>query len=91
MELAASGMRRTKPASTNPIRAMKRPMPTEIATLSWVGMAWKTAVRKPVSTRTRMITPSMTTRPIASAQVIWLATEKATNALSPSPVASASG
>ena len=66
-------------------------MPTEIATLSWVGTAWKTAVRNPVSTSTRMMTPSMTTRPMASAQVIWLATENATNALRPSPVASASG
>ena len=91
VELAASGMRCTKPASTNPMSAMNSPMPTEIATLSWVGMAWKTAVRKPVSTSTRMMMPSMTTRPMASAQVIWLAMEKATNALSPSPVASASG
>ena len=66
-------------------------MPTEMATLSWVGMAWKTAVRKPVSTSTRMTMPSMTTSPIASAQVIWLAIENATNALSPSPAARASG
>ena len=88
---ATSGMRRTKPASTKPISAMNRPMPTEIAVLSCAGTAWKTAVRKPVSTSTRMIRPSSTTRPIASAQVIWLAIENATNALSPSPVASASG
>ena len=66
-------------------------MPTEIATLSWAGIAWKTAVRNPVSTSTRITMPSITTRPIASAQVIWLAIAKATNALSPSPVASASG
>ena len=33
----------------------------------------------------------MTTSPMASAQVIWLAMANATNALSPSPVASASG
>ena len=70
---------------------MKRPMPTEIAILSCAGTAWKTASRKPVSTRTRMIRPSRTTRPMASAQVIWLAIEKVTKALSPSPVASASG
>ena len=50
-----------------------------------------TAVRKPVSTSTTMITPSMTTRPIASGQVIWGAIVKATNALSPSPAARASG
>ena len=70
---------------------MNSPMPTEMATLSCTGTAWKTAVRKPVSTRTRMMTPSMTTRPIASAQVIWVAMENATKALRPSPVASASG
>ena len=89
--LAASGIRRTKPASTKPISAMNRPMPTEIATLSWAGTAWKTASRKPVSTSTRITRPSITTRPIASAQVIWLAIENATNAFRPSPVASASG
>ena len=89
--LLASGMRRTTPESTNPIRVMNRPMPTEIATLSCAGTAWKTAVRKPVSTRTRMIRPSRTTRPIASAQVICWATVNATNAFSPRPVASASG
>ena len=84
-------VRRTKPASTRPMSAMNRPMPTEIATFSWAGTAWKTAVRKPVSTSTRMTRPSSTTRPIASAQVIWLAIENATKALSPRPVASASG
>ncbi len=88
---AASGMRRTKPASTKPISAMNRPMPTEIATLSCAGTAWKTAFRKPVSTSTRITRPSITTRPIASAQVIWLAIEKATKAFRPRPVASASG
>ena len=66
-------------------------MPTEIAILSWAGTALKTASRKPVSTSTRMIRPSSTTRPMASAQVIWLAIEKVTKALRPSPVASASG
>ena len=91
MVLAASGMRRTKPASTKPIRAMNRPMPTEMAIFSWAGTAWKTASRKPVSTSTRMTTPSITIRPIASAQVIWEAMEKATNAFRPRPVASASG
>ena len=33
----------------------------------------------------------MTTRPMASAQVIWLAIENVTKAFSPRPVASASG
>ena len=59
--------------------------------MSCAGTARNTAFRKPVSTSTRMISPSITTRPIASAHVIWLAIENATNALSPSPVASASG
>ena len=38
-----------------------------------------------------MITPSITTRPMASAQVIWLAIENVTKALRPSPAARASG
>ena len=66
-------------------------MPTEMAIFSWAGTAWKTASRKPVSTRTRISTPSMTTRPIASAQVIWVAIATATKAFRPNPVASARG
>ena len=38
-----------------------------------------------------MAMPSSTTRPIASLHVDWVAIATATNALSPSPVASASG
>ena len=87
----ASGMRVMKRASTKPMSAMKRPIPTEIATLSCCGTAWKTALRKPVSTSTRMTMPSRTTRPIASPQVDWRAMELATKALRPRPVASASG
>ena len=84
---------RTKPASTRPMKVMNSPMPTEIAVLSWAGTARRTAVRNPVRTRTVMTMPSMTTRPIASAQVICgsLAMPNATNALSPRPVARASG
>ena len=81
----ASGMRVTKPASTKPMRAMNRPIPTEIATLSCCGTAWKTALRKPVSTSTRITMPSSTTRPIASPQVDWRAIVLATNALRPEP------
>ena len=87
----ASGMRRTKPASTRPISAMNRPMPTLIAVFSWVGTARNTALRKPVSTSTRISRPSSTTSPMASCHDIPDAIEKATNALSPRPVASASG
>ncbi len=88
---AASGMRRTNPASTNPMSAMNRPIPTEMAIFSWAGTALKMASRKPVSTSTRISRPSMTTSPIASAHVIWLATANAMNAFRPRPVASASG
>ena len=40
------------PASTKPMSAMNRPMPTQIAIFSCAGTAWKTAFRNPVSTRT---------------------------------------
>ena len=70
---------------------MNRPMPTLMAVLSWLGTAWKTAARKPVSTSTRMISPSSTIRPIASAHDIPEAIVNATKAFRPNPVASASG
>ena len=70
-------------------------MPTEIATLSGAGIALKTALRKPVSTRTRMMTPSMTTRPMRSAKVIlsaeWVMTMPVMRPLMPRPAASAIG
>ena len=85
------GVLRTNPASTSPINAMKRPIPTEIAILSCCGTARKTAVRNPVSTRTVMIIPSRTINPIASAQVELCAIPTATNVFRPRPVASANG
>ena len=84
-------VRRTKPASTRPISAMKRPIPTEIAILICGGTALNTATRKPVSTSTKMIKPSRTTRPIAAAHVIFDAIPTATKVLRPRPVASANG
>ena len=51
---------------------MKSPIPTLIAVLSSAGTAAKTALRKPVSTRTVMMSPSRTTRPMASAHVMSL-------------------
>ena len=84
-------VRRTNPASTSPIRAIKRPIPTEIAILICGGTALNTATRKPVRTRTKMISPSRTTRPIAAAHVICDAIPTATNVLSPRPVANARG
>ena len=73
------------------MKAMNRPIPTEIATFSCDGIAWKTAFRKPVSTSTRMTTPSITISPITADQLICGAIATATKAFSPSPVASASG
>ena len=85
-------MRRTKPASTKPMNAMNRPMPTPIAVLSASGMASNTAVRKPVSTRTR------DQEALEHDQAhgvgpghLRLASWNATNALSPSPAAIANG
>ncbi len=46
-------------------------MPTEMPERSDRGTASKTALRKPVSTRIRISTPSHTTRPIACGQVIF--------------------
>ena len=88
---AASGSRRTNPASTRPIRQMNTPMPTAIADFSAAGTALNTAVRKPVNTSSTMMTPSMTTRPIASGQVICGAMVTATRLLMPRPVAMANG
>ena len=87
----ASGIRVTNRASTKPMSAMNSPMPTEMATLSGWGTAWKTALRKPVSTSSRITMPSSTTRPMASPHVDWRAIVLATNALRPSPVARARG
>ena len=88
---ASSGSRRTNPASTRPIRQMNTPMPTAIADFSDAGTARNTAVRNPVSTSATMMTPSMTTRPIASGQVICGAMVTATRLLMPRPVAMANG
>src|SRR5262249_32674738 len=55
--LAASGIRRTNPASTNPINVMNNPMPTAIADFNCAGTALNTAVRTPVSTSTQMTIP----------------------------------
>ncbi len=71
---AASGMRVTNPASTKPMKAMKRPMPTLIACLRACGMACMIASRRPVATSTQISRPSSTMRPIASSQAISGAT-----------------
>ena len=84
-------VRRTNPASTRPISAINKPIPTEIAIFNCAGTALNTAVLNPVSTKMVMMMPSITTSPIASAQVIWDAIPTATKVLRPKPVASASG
>ncbi len=88
---AASGMRRTKPASTRPMNAMNAPMPAAMADFSSGGIALNTAVRNPVSARTTMMMPSMTTRPIASGHVTCGAMDTASRLLMPRPAASANG
>ena len=47
--------------------ARNSPIPTPIARFSAIGMAFMTASRKPVSTRSVITTPSSTTTPIAPA------------------------
>ena len=89
--LAASGRRRTNPESTTPTMAMNRPIPTAIAALRSAGTALNTAVRNPVIARITMMTPSMTMRPMASAQVTCWAIVTATSELMPRPVANANG
>ncbi len=89
---AVPGGLRMIPPSMNPTSAMNRPIPTEIAARRDRGTARKTAVRKPVSTRTRMMIPSQTTSPMAWGQVIvGGAITYASSALRPSPVAMATG
>lgn len=73
------------------MNAMNRPMPTVMAALSWAGTAVKIIVRMPVNARITMITPLMTTRPIASAQVTCCTTLTARNELIPSPAAMPNG
>ena len=85
------GVLLTNPASTRPMRAMNRPIPTEIATFRAVGMALNTAILKPVRTRIRIKIPSIRTNPIACAQVAFFAIETATKVFKPRPVARARG
>ena len=72
---------------------MNSPMPIPIARFRSIGMAFSTASRNPVSTRTVMTRPSTTITPIACGHVSWSAptSVNATKALSPSPAASANG
>ena len=80
-----------KPASTSPMKRMNAPMPAVIASFSCMGTASKINVRRPVAASTTMMTPLMTTRPIASGQVTEPTTVVARNELMPSPAANANG
>ena len=83
----------TRPEVKNPMKAMKRPIPTLIARLSPIGTASMSAWRKRVSTSTVMTAPSRKMTVIA-----WghesprpATRSNATTALSPIPAASANG
>ena len=90
--LAASGMRRTKPASTKPMSAMNRPMPTEIATLS-CGRDGVEDRRPEAGEHQHQDDQALDARPGPSRRPrsSGVAIANATNAFRPSPVASASG
>ncbi len=75
----------TRPLSTKPMKAMNRPMPTVIAVLRASGTASKIIRRSPVTASSTMMSPLMTTRPIASGQVTPPTIPTARNELMPSP------
>ncbi len=79
------------PASTSPMKRMNRPMPAVIASLSCMGTASNTSLRSPVAARTTMMSPLMTTSPMASGQVSDPTTVVARNELMPRPAANANG
>jgi len=82
---------RTNPLSTKPMKAMNRPIPTVIAVFSCCGTALKIKRRRPVAASSTMMSPLMTTRPIASCQVRICTTLTARNELMPRPAAKANG
>ena len=81
----------TKPASTSPMNRMNSPIPAVIAVFSWIGTASKTSLRRPVAASVTMMSPLMTTSPIASGQVSEPTKVVATKVLRPSPAANANG
>jgi hypothetical protein len=87
----ATPLGRTKPASTRPMNAMNRPMPTVMAVFSSAGTALKISTRRPVDARSTMMRPLMTTRPIASGHVTCPTTLTARNELMPRPAAMPKG
>ena len=81
----------TKPASMSPMNRMNSPIPAVIAIFSCIGTASKTSLRRPVAARVTMISPLMTTSPIASGHVSEPIRVVATNEFRPSPAANAKG
>ena len=79
------------PASTSPMKRMNRPIPAVIASLSSIGTASKTSLRSPVAANSTMMSPLMTTKPIASGHVSEPTRVVATKELMPSPAAKANG
>ena len=82
-----------RPASRKPTSAMNRPMPTPIESLISCGTARMIASRRPASTSTSAITPSITTHAIATGHSSPRPRirSKATTAFRPRPDASANG
>ena len=81
----------TKPELTNPMKAIKSPMPTVMATFSAWGTAWKIATRTPVAPSRTMMTPLIMVSPMASAHVTSWTTETARKLFMPRPAARAKG
>jgi hypothetical protein len=79
------------PASTSPMNRMNNPIPAVIASLSCIGTPSKTSLRNPVTARITMMSPLMTTRPIASGHVSEPTTAVARKELMPRPAANANG
>jgi len=91
--MPVAGSLTTIPPSRSPTNAMKMPMPTPMDSFSELGTARTTASRRPASTSTTAIRPSITTQAMPTAQpTCWpMMMSKATSALRPRPDASASG
>ena len=66
-------------------------MPAVMASLSCIGTASKMSLRSPVAASSTMMSPLMTTRPMASGQVSEPTTVVARKELMPRPAANANG
>ena len=91
--ISVAGLPTTMPPFTRPMIARNRPIPIPIARFRSIGIAFSTASRKPVSTRSVMTAPSLTLTPLACGHVSpSVATSvNVTNAFNPRPAAIANG